>query len=194
MSVMMRIACRRIDVGAARDVLLQHIVLDCPRKFADLAPGALRRDDVQRQQDRRGRVDGHRRGDLLQVDAVEQAHHVLNGIDGHADFAHFAHGKRVVGIKPDLRRQIERDTQSRGSLAQQVLVAVIRLVGVAHAGVLPHGPEPPAIHAGLHTARVGELAGIAGLAVIVPTLQIGRRVQRLDGNVGRGFLVCGWFT
>ena len=146
-------------------------------------------DDVQRQQNRRGGVDGHRGGDLLQVDAVEQPHHVFDGVDGHAHLADFAHGQRVVGVQPDLRRQIEGDAQAGGALAQQIFVAAVRLVGVAHAGVLPHGPQAAAIHGGLHAAGVGKLSGIAELAVVVPAFQIGGRVQRIDADVRGGFLL-----
>ena len=65
MSVMMRIACAgRIDVGAARDVFLQHIVLHRAGELANVAAGAPRGDDVERQQNGRGGVDGHRGGDL----------------------------------------------------------------------------------------------------------------------------------
>ena len=73
-------------------------------------------------------------------------------------------------------------------LAQQVLVAPVGLLGVAHAGVLAHGPQPAAIHGGLHAARVGKLSGIAELLVVAPTLKIGGRVQRLDCDVGGCFL------
>ena len=95
---------------------------------------------------------------LLQVDAVEQAHHVFDGIDGDADFADLAHGQRVVGVEADLRRQIEGHAQAGGAVAQQILVAAIGLFGVAHAGVLPHGPETSAIHGGLHAAGVRKLS------------------------------------
>ena len=160
-----------------------------PDSLLHVAPGAPRHADVQRQQDRRRRVDGHRGGDLLQVDAVEQPHHVFDGVDGHAHLADFAHGQRVVGVESDLRRQIEGDAQSGGALAQQIFVAAVRLVGVAHAGVLPHGPQAAAIHRGLHAARVGKLSGIAELRVVVPAFEIGGRVQRIDGDVRGGFLV-----
>jgi hypothetical protein len=80
---------------------------------------------------------------LVQVDAVEQAHHVLDGIDGHAHFANLAHGQRIIGVQPDLRRQVESHAQPGGALAQEILVAPVRLLGVAHAGILPHRPERP---------------------------------------------------
>ena len=174
---------RRIDIRSARDVLLQHIVLNCARKLGHFASGALGSDDVQRQQNRCGRVDGHRGGDLLQVDAVEQAHHVVDGVDRHADLANLAHGERVVGVEPDLRRQIEGNAQAGGSLAQQIFVAPVRFVGIAHARVLPHGPQTAAIHGRLHAAGVGELSRVTYVAVVIPRLEIGRRVQRMNGNV-----------
>ena len=81
---------RRIDVGAARDVFLEHIVLHGAGELADVGALPPRDRDVERQQDRRGRVDGHRGGNFRQLDAVEQALHVFDGIDGDADLADFA--------------------------------------------------------------------------------------------------------
>jgi hypothetical protein len=115
--------------------------------------------------------------------AVEQAHHVLDGIDGHAHFSNLAHGQRIIGVQPDLRRQVESHAQPGGALAQEILVAPVRLLGIAHAGILPHRPEPAAIHGRLHAARVGELPRIADIAIVVGAFQIGRGVKRLNVNV-----------
>ena len=154
-------------------------------------PVRLRGHDVQRQQNRRGGVDGHRGGDLLQVDAVEQPHHVFDGVDRNAHLADLAHGERIVGVEPDLGRQVEGHAEPGGALAQQVLVAAVRLLGVAHAGVLAHGPQAAAIHGGLHAAGVGKLSGIAEVAVVIHALEIDGRVQRIDGDVRGGFLGFG---
>ncbi len=89
---------RRIDIGAARDVLLQDVVLDGAGELAAVRALALRHQRVEGQQDRGGGVDGHRRGDVLQRDALEQALHVGQRGDRHADAAHFAGGQRVIAV------------------------------------------------------------------------------------------------
>ena len=122
--------------------------------------------DIERQQNRRGRIDGHRSGNLGQVDAIEQALHVFDRIDGHADFADFADGQRMIGIQADLGGQIEGNRKARGAIRQQIFVALVGFLGVAHAGVLAHGPEPAAIHGGLHAAGEGIFAGIADVAFL----------------------------
>src|SRR5208283_4456307 len=76
-------------------------------------------------------------------------------------------------------------------LAQQVLVTPVRLVGVTHAGVLPHGPQAAAVHGGLYAAGVRELPGISEVAVVVPAFKIGRRIKRMNADVGRSFLRLG---
>src|SRR5580692_10327583 len=54
------------------------------------------------------------------------------------------------------------------SKATEILVAFVGFLGVAHAGVLAHGPKASAVHGGLHAASEWILAGIADLAVVVP--------------------------
>ena len=46
-------------------------------------------------------------------------------------------------------------------MGEQIFVAAVGLLRVAHAGVLAHGPQTAAIHGGLDAAGVGVLAGIA---------------------------------
>ena len=91
MSVTMRSDCaRRIDVGAARDVLLEDVVLDRAGERAGGDALAARDGDVERQQDDGRRVDRHRRRHAVERDAVEQLRHVLDRIDRDADAADFA--------------------------------------------------------------------------------------------------------
>ena len=85
----------------------------------------------------------------------------------------------LIGVEADLRRQIERHRQSGGSVREQIFVALVRFLGVAHAGVLAHGPEAAAIHGGLHAAREGKFAGVADVAVVVPRGEIFGRVERM---------------
>src|SRR5664280_2963823 len=93
------------------------------------------------------------------------------------------------GIEPNLSRQVEGDAQSGSAIAQQVLVAAVRFFGIAHAGVLPHGPQPPAVHGGLHTAGIGELPRVAEIAVVIPTFEVSRSVKRMNADVRGSFLL-----
>ena len=81
---------RRIDVGAARDVFLEDVVLNRSRERLRRHALPLADRDVQREQDDRRRVDGHRRRDLVERDAVEERGHVFDRIDRDADPADFA--------------------------------------------------------------------------------------------------------
>ena len=71
---------------------------------------------------------------------------------------------RVVRVAAHLRRQIERDAEARLPLREQVVVALVRLVRGAEAGVLAHRPEAAAVHVRLDAAREGRLAGDAEIA------------------------------
>ena len=165
---------RRVDVGAARDVLLEDVVLNRARqarRARALAPG---HGDVERQQDDGRRVDGHRRRDAIERDAVEQRRHVLDRVDRHADAADLAGGERVIGVVADLRRQIEGDAQAADALREQVAIAAVRLRGRPEARVLAHRPEPAAIHGRLDAAGVRELARHPEVAGRVEVGQVGR--------------------
>ena len=146
-----------IDVGAARDVLLEDVVLNRARqrRGGDALPS--RDGDVEREQDDRRRVDRHRRRHAVERDAVEELRHVLDRVDRDADAADLARGQRVVGVVAHLRRQVEGDAQAADALREQVAVAPVRLGGGAEPGVLPHRPEPAAVHRRLDAA--GEREG-----------------------------------
>jgi hypothetical protein len=95
MSVISRIgSARREDVGAARDVLLQDVVLDRAADASRGTPCFVGDRHVEREQDRGGRVDRHRGGDAVERDPVEQRLHVLERVDRDADPAHLA---RAIG-------------------------------------------------------------------------------------------------
>ncbi len=154
---------RRIDIGAARDILLENIVLHRSGELADI--GALPPGDqyVQAEQDGRGGVDRHRGRDLVERDPFEQALHVGERRDRHADAPHFSRGQRMVGIEADLRGQIERHRKPRGPLRNQIAVAPVALFGGAETGILPHGPGSAAVHLRIDAAGVWKFARPAQL-------------------------------
>ena len=152
---------RRVDVVAARDVLLEHVVLGRPAQL--LAGHALLLADelVQQQQAGGGRVDRHRRGDLIERDAVEGRAHVVDRVDRHARAPDLAEAARVVRVQAELRRQVERHREPGRALREQVAVALVGLLRRGVAGVLAHRPRLLAVHLAVHAARVGELARLA---------------------------------
>jgi hypothetical protein len=91
---------------------------------------------------------GHRRRHAVERDAVEQRRHVLDRVDRDADAADLAGRQRVVRVVTHLRRQVEGDAQSADPLPEQVAVARVGFLRGREAGVLPHRPQPPAIHVG----------------------------------------------
>ena len=140
---------RRVDVRAARGVLLQEVVLDGAADLRRVDALLLGDQLVEQQQDRRGRVDRHGRRDAIERDPVEQPPHVVDRVDRDAGLADLALGARVIRVQAHLGRQVERDRQPGLALVQQVAEPPVRLRGRAHARVLAHRPQAPAVHVGV---------------------------------------------
>ena len=154
-----------INVGAARDVLLEDVVLDSAGELADVRAGAAGDSHVEGEQDAGRGVDGHRGGDAVERNVREEALHVFDRVDGDADFADFADRHGRIGVVADLRRQVEGDGKAGGSLVEEEFVTAVALFCVAHACILAHGPETAAVHGGLDAAGEGKFAGKAEVAV-----------------------------
>ena len=171
---------RREDVGAARDVFLQDVVLHGPRQRLERNLLLSRDRHVQRQQDRCGGVDRHRGGDAVERQARQELLHVLDCVDGDAGPSDLALRHRMVGVVSHLGRQVEGDRQPRLPLAEEVAQAPIGPGGVAEAGVLPNGPEAAPVHGRLHAA--GERGGAREPQVlrVGDLLDVDRRVEPLD--------------
>ena len=146
----------RIDVGAAGRVLLQDVVLDGTSKNPRFDALSLGDGHVECEQDDGRRVDRHRRGHRLERNAVEERAHVFDRVDGHADAAHFAGGKRMIRVVADLRRQIEGDAQPFHPLREQVAIPRVRFGGGAEPRVLSHRPGAATVHRGLDAASKRE--------------------------------------
>ena len=89
---------RRIDREAPLllgDVLLEDVGLDRPAELLRTDALALGGDDVERQHDRRRRVDRHRHRHLVERDPAEQRLHVAHGVDRHALAPDLAQRARV---------------------------------------------------------------------------------------------------
>ena len=148
----------RIDIGAARHVFLQDIVLNRAGQFLQRHALAFRDRDVERQQHDRRRIDRHRRRDVAERNAVEERVHVFDRIDRHTDATNLAGGQRMVRVVPHLCRQIEGDAQAADALRQQVAIAAIGFLRRREPVVLPHRPEPASVHRWLDAASEGKLA------------------------------------
>ena len=183
-------ALGREDVGAAGDVLLEDVVLGGAADLREVGALLLGDRDVEGEEDRAGGVDGHRGRHLLERDVLHQEFHVGERRDRDADLADLARRHRVVGVVADLGREVEGYGEAGLALLEQVAVAGVRLLGVAEAGVLAHGPEAAAVHRGLDAAGVGELAGEAELGEVVPAVHVigtyrgGRRERRRRYRTG----------
>jgi hypothetical protein len=129
---------------------------------------------VEKKEQRRRRVDRHRRRDLPERDAVKKQLHVHDGVDRDAGATDLADGARVVGVVAELRRQVERDRQACLPALEQVTEARVRLLRRGEAGVLADRPRPAAVHVAVRATRERELTGKLELAL--------RVVRRVDGR------------
>ncbi len=151
----------RVDVVAARDVLLEHVVLGGAAQLLGRHALLLAHQLVQQQQAGGGGVDRHRSRHLIERDALERGAHVVDRVDRHARAPHLAQAAGVVGVQPQLRGQVERHRQPRRPLREQVAVANVGLLRRGVPGVLAHRPQLLAVHLAVGPARVGELARLA---------------------------------
>ena len=108
-------AIRRIDgaggkayVPRARNSLMMSFCV-VPWSCSGADSLRLGGDDIERQQPRRGGVDGHRRVHLVERDTFQQRLHVAAVGDRHADLSDLAARELVVGVVARLGRQVEGD-------------------------------------------------------------------------------------
>ncbi|OPZ49179.1 MAG: hypothetical protein BWY91_03118 [bacterium ADurb.BinA028] len=177
---------RRVDVGAASDVLLEHVVLDRPGELVARDALLLRDQLVEQQERRAGRVDRHRRRDLVQRQPVEQHPHVVDRVDGHTDLADLAGGDRLVGVIAHLGRQVEGHRQPAGARRDELVVALVGLLGRPEPGVLTHRPRPAGIHRRVDATGERVLACVTQLGRCVECREVSRGIHRLDRKVGLG--------
>ena len=109
---------RREDVGPAREIFLDDVVLRRAGETGTRRALFVGDRYIERQQPCRRRIDGHGRVHLPERNAVEQRAHVAEMPDRNAHLADFAFGQRVVAVVARLGRQIEGDRQARLALGQ----------------------------------------------------------------------------
>ena len=106
-------------------------------------------EDVEGEQDRRRRVDRHRGGDLAERDAVEELLHVVEGVDRDPLAPDLAEAAGVVGVVAHQGRHVEGGREPGLAVVEQVVEALVGLLGGAEAGELAHRPEPAPVHRGV---------------------------------------------
>ncbi len=125
-------------------------------------------------------------GELMVMEVVtfEENFHVCEGADGHAAFADFAFGERVVGVVAHQRGQVKGSGEAGLPLREEITEALVGIFRGAEAGELAHGPKAAAVHGGMNAARVGRVTGEAELAIRVPVRKIRLRVKAANGVAG----------
>src|SRR5258708_28663729 len=106
---------------------------------------------------------------------------------GDATLAALTSARGMVGIVAHQRGKIKGEGESATAAGQQIFVTLVRGLRRGEAGELAHGPEPAAIPAGVNTARIGRLAGISEIRLVVPVLwQIGLGIKPPNSTAGDG--------
>ncbi len=173
-----RLGPRRVDVGAAGHVLLEHVVLGRAAHRCRRDALQLRGHDVHRDQHGCGGIDRHRGRDGVERDPVEELDDVVQRVDRNPHASDLAERARVVGIHAHLRRQVERDREAGLALREQEAEALVGLLRRAEARVLTDRPGPAAVAVGPQAARERERARRADAGGVA--LGVGRPVDRPD--------------
>ena len=132
----------REDIGPAREVFLDDVVLDRAREFVAGRALLVGHGDIERQQPRGRRIDRHRSVHLVERDAGQERPHVADVGDRHADLADLAFGQLVVAVVARLGGQVEGDGKAGLALRQ---VLTIELVGLRRRGMAGVGAEDPGL-------------------------------------------------
>ena len=174
----------RINVFLLRDVFLENVVLDGAGNLLPVGALLFRHDQIHRPEHAGRRIDGHRGGDVFEADAVEENLHIFERIDGDAALADLAFAGRMIGVVAHQRGQIEGDRESAAAMFEKIFVALVGFFGRGEAGEHAHRPELAAVAGRVNAARVGRLAGIAEVLIVVPVGgKIGLRVETANRGV-----------
>ena len=169
----------REDVLLLRDVLLEDVRLDRPPQRRRRHPLLLTHRDVEREQDRRRRIDRHRGRDVAERDSAEERLHVLERVDRHTFPADFAQRALVVRVVAHQRRHVESSRETRLAVLEQVPEALVRLFRGPKTRELPHRPQLPAIHRRIHTPRKRMHTRIAEVPLVVELDRVRRRQRHV---------------
>ena len=164
--------------------LLQDVRLDGAPEQPPIEAAASGGGEVHGEHGGRRAADGHRDGGAFEVEAVVEADHVLDGIDGHAALADLGHCAGLVGVEAVEGQRVERSGEARGAAAlPQEVEAPVRGLREAEAGEHTDGVlVGPA--GGVRALGVWECAGDVLLVKVADDLrQAGvLRRQAQDGH------------
>ena len=176
----------RIDVRVPDHELLEDVVLDGAGELVLRNALLLARDDVAREHRQHAAVHGHRDGDLVERDAVEEDLHVLDRVDRHARLADVAEDARMVAVVAAVGGEVEGDAHALPAGFQPLAIEGVRVLGGGEARVLADGPGPARVHRGLRAADEGrEARQRVGEFGLRQRRDVGRGVQRLDDQALR---------
>ena len=181
---------RRINVGAARDVFLENVVLNRPCQLCRCHPLPPADSDIEGEQDGCRRVDGHGRRHAIERDALEQCGHVFDRVDRHPDAADFTCSERMIGVVSHLRRQIECHAQPADAVGEQVAIAGVGFFRGAEARILTHRPQPAAVHRRLDAAREWKFAGKSEFGCRIPIDEVVGSVETGRSGLGNGHVTA----
>ena len=129
-----------------------------PESVGTLHPRRVGHAHIHGHDHRRRGVDRHRGAHRAQVDSREERLHVRQGVDGDSGPSHLSLGQRIVGVPSEQGGHVEGRREAVTAGAEQLLEAAVGVGGRAEAGELSHRPQARAVHGGVRTTGVGELA------------------------------------
>src|ERR1019366_3219156 len=106
---------------------------------------------------------------------------------GHAALADLAFARRVIGVVAHQSGQIEGNGESAATVFEKIFIALVGFFGRGEAGEHAHRPELAAVAGRVNAARVGRLAGIAEILIVIPVSgKIGLGVEAANRRVRDG--------
>ena len=177
---------RRAHKGLLCNKLFQHIVLNGATQLSPGYSPLFCHGNVHGPEDRGRRVDRHGCGQLVHGKPVKEDFHVFQGVDGHTTPATFSARSGVLRIIAHECWHIEGGGQSCLSMIDEVVKPLIGFFSASKARKHPHGPQPAAIHGGLHPAGIRVLSWEAQLGSIIEVFDVARGIQFLYLPAGHG--------
>ena len=181
-----QVRLRREEPFLLRDVLLEDVRLQGPVQRGQVGALPLGGGQVHAEDRDRRAADRHRRGHVGQRDPGEQRVHVRRGVDRHPAVADLAERARVVGVPAHQGGHVEGHGQPGAARAQQHLVPLVGLPGVAEPGELADRPGPAAVPGRVQAAGERVLPRPADPVEARHDGPLRRPVHRLHVEAGQG--------
>ena len=150
---------RREDVLVLGDKFFEYVVLNGTAQLVQGSALFFCQSDVHGPDDRRRAIDRHGRGDLFELDPVEEGLHVGQGGHGDAAGAELAGPAGVIGIVAVECGHVECDAQPCLTLLQEELEPGVGFFRQAETGEHSHGPEPTTVTGSMDAPQVGVFPG-----------------------------------